>query len=401
MGKNKTKKQQQQQQTGNGHNLKNLQSDAPKNQNIIHEVIKLEEVNNNIHEKDQNHFTATTIASISTTAEVIVENNLPVENSQVQINDSQKIIEEDYPQSEFSEINLSVNAEVPTVPLSKYVEEDFHEELVPPVETNHCKENETTLSIPYDEKINISLTPLPPLTPVFDPLNDQLPESPVDLGCKTTSPEKFFKESSPNSEKQAPIIRSFIRRPLLFTQQALVHVLEILQFLNDDLKYEFGFPSQDIKSYSPFLKTWIIPHFVDRNPLLRDYISVGWSQQNSDLRAQEEELFINRENCSATSISSTSEFLLLMACLNLTFACIWTGFLLTSTLMNGCLFHAISKSFSMFWKMSIWCFSFFLWILLLPITLPLSICKKIVLFLFPEINKKRQQGVSPSVCGTL
>jgi hypothetical protein len=300
------------------------------------------------------------------------------------------------------------------------------------------EEDEQTTETPL-----ISSLPVPPTSPVTDSLEDQYESLTLDRGYRSVSPEKFMKEVSAS---EAPVtgIRYLIRSALLLIIQIFSRFHEVLEFLNDECKYEFGLSSSESDDvYSPFIQTWLIPHFINRNPSLKKYSmanpdffecslpvsrSEGVDDQNiselcfqpsQEIAIEEKRTFMSlrhdpspsptsSKDVSISSLSvsddhslSTSEFLLLMASYELVMACFWTSFLLFYSITQGCIFSLISKSLSICWMLTISSIQWMIWLILLPITIPLSLCKKMVLFLFPDINNKRHQEVSSSVCGTL
>jgi hypothetical protein len=312
---------------------------------------------------------------------------------------------------------------------------------------------EIEISVPQSEEEKqqtetpqISFPPLsPPTSPRTNPLEDQYQSSPLDRGYRSVSPELFMKEVSvceAPATATATGLSYLIRSSLLLLIQIISRFHEVLEFLNDECKYEFGMTNKEATgapNYSPFIQTWLIPHFVNRNPSLKIYgltdsdffecsLAVSRSddqnipdaQPSEQIPIEEERQFmilhrdpspspsLSPKDVSISSLSlsddpslSTSEFLLLMASYELVMACLWTSLLLLSTISRGCISSLISKSLSLCWMLTITSIQWMVWLLLLPITIPLSLCKKVVFYLFPEINSKRHQGVSPSVCGTL
>jgi hypothetical protein len=252
--------------------------------------------------------------------------------------------------------------------------------------------------------------------------------TPIDKGFLTVSPEKFRKQSSfSSSETSINGVSYFIRSSLLLAHQFVTHLREILVFLDDELKYEFGiFSKESVGPYSPFLHTWLIPHFIHRNPSLRmmdsmipngdesvttdgvdNQIITEFSQNNSLVDTQQTTPTTTSSPISSVSSAhdlsiSTSEFLLLMALSDLLMACTWTYLLFLFTLSHSCLSTIITKSLSLCWFVCVTVIHSMIWLFLLPITIPLSLCKKMVLYFFPDLKKNSpQQGVPHSVFGTL
>jgi hypothetical protein len=292
-------------------------------------------------------------------------------------------------------------------------------------------------------------------------LFDETPEldalTPFDKGLLSVSPQKFLKQSPVRTSFESDSIVpphlppasaglgtvtvpgsgvSFMRTTLLTAIQLLSHLHEILIFFRNELKYEFGMSSKDtIVNYSSFIHRWLIPYFVRRNPSLQ-MVSNGHqslttssdddgradnqiiTEDTQQMRAAEEthhttcspisSLSSNASSSSTELSLSTSEFLLVKAISNLLLACLWTYLLCLFTFAHGSVSSLISKSFSLFWLMTVSMIQSMIWIFLLPITIPLSLCKKMVLYLFPDLKKNRPTGrtsqretVSHSVFGTL